>query len=166
MTSVNALSEGAQSGNTPVVRGLHIAGLLGLAMKRLRLEILDDSEAHFPGLRVSHYRLLELIPDSGARITDLAEIAGMTKQGLGQHVDYLQERGYAESERLPADRRVRLVRRTAKADEAIAFSHAAIGRVERQWKEQLGLERYELVREALLEVSGPLDEELRWLKKK
>jgi DNA-binding MarR family transcriptional regulator len=164
MTSVNAPS-GDTAGNLPVVRGLHIAGLLGLALKRLRLEILDDSETRFPGLRVSHYRLLELIPDSGARITDLAEIAGMTKQGLGQHVDYLQERGYAESERLPEDRRVRLVRRTAKGDEAVAFSQAAIGRIEKQWRDRLGPERYELFREALLEVSGPLDEELRWLKR-
>lgn len=159
MASVNALS-----GSSPV-RGLHIAGVLGLALKRLRLEILADSEAHFPGLRISHYRLLELIPDSGARITDLAGIAGMTKQGLGQHVDYLQERGYAESDRLPEDRRVRLVRRTAKGDDAVAFSQAAIARVEEQWKEQLGPERFELVREALLELSGPLDEELRWLRK-
>lgn len=159
MTSVNALS-----GSSPV-RGLHIAGLLAFALKRLRLEILADSESHFPGLRISHYRLLELIPDSGARITDLAGIAGMTKQGLGQHVDYLQERGYAESDRLPEDRRVRLVRRTAKGDDAVAFSQAAIARVEEQWKEQLGPERFELVREALLELSGPLDEELRWLRK-
>jgi len=89
----------------------------------------------------------------------------MTKQGLGQHVDYLQERGYTESERLPEDRRVRLVRRTAKGDEAVVFSQAAIGRVERHWKEQLGQERYELVREALLELSGPLVDELRWLQK-
>lgn len=159
MASVNALS-----GSSPV-RGLHIAGVLGLALKRLRLEILAGSEAHFPGLRISHYRLLELIPDSGARITDLAGIAGMTKQGLGQHVDYLQERGYAESDRLPEDRRVRFVRRTAKGDDAVAFSQAAIARVEEQWKEQLGPERFELVREALLELSGPLDEELRWLRK-
>lgn len=160
MTSVNALS-----GNTSGFQGLHIAGLLGLALKRLRLEILDDSESEFPGLRVSHYRLLELIPAAGARITDLAEIAGMTKQGLGQHVDYLQERGFTESERLAEDRRVRLVRRTGKGDEAVAFSRAAIARVEDQWKEQLGPERYELVREALLELSGPLDEELRWFAK-
>jgi DNA-binding MarR family transcriptional regulator len=144
MTSVNALS-----GSTS---GWHIAGLLGLALKRLRAEILADSEAQFPGLRVSHFRLLELTPDSGARITDLAEIAGMTKQGLGQHVDYLQGLGYVESERLPEDRRVRLVRRTPLGNEAVAFSQAAIARVEEKWKDQLGRERYELVRSSLHEL--------------
>src|SRR5215207_4519338 len=150
MTSVNALS-----GTSAPARGPHIAALLGLALKRLRDDILADSDAAFPGLRVSHFRLLELMPASGARITDLAEIAGMTKQALGQHVDYLQERGYTESERLPEDRRVRLVRRTAKGDEAVVFSQAAIARVEEQWEKQLGADRYGLVRAALLELGGP-----------
>ena len=112
----------------------HIANLLGVVLGRLRIEILADSEREFPGLRISHYRLLELIPAAGARITDLAELAAMTKQGLGQHVDYLQERGFAESERLTTDRRVRLVRRTGKGDEAVAFSRAAIERVEEAWQ--------------------------------
>jgi DNA-binding MarR family transcriptional regulator len=116
-------------------------------------------------LRVSHYRLLELIPESGARITDLAEVAGMTKQGLGQHVDYLQELGYTESERLPEDRRVRLVRRTGKGDEAVLFSQEAIGRVEQAWKEQLGPERYEVLRTILLELCEPFADELKWLER-
>lgn len=158
MTSVNALS-----GHAEGLRGLHIAGLLGLALKRLRNDILADSEESFPGLRVSHFRLLELIPDSGARITDLAGVAGMTKQGLGQHVDYLQERGYAESERVAGDRRVRLVRRTAAGDQAMEFGRAAIAKTEQQWRERLGADRFELFREALVEVCGPLDDELEWL---
>ncbi|GAA1605222.1 hypothetical protein GCM10009789_68960 [Kribbella sancticallisti] len=158
MTSVNALS-----GRSAGVRGPHVAALLGLVLKRLRLEVLEDSERLFPGLRVSHFRLLELMPESGARITDLAEIAGMTKQALGQHMDYLQERGYTASERLPEDRRVRLVRRTAKGDEAVVFSQAAIGRVERQWRDQLGPERYDVFREAMLELGEPLIDDLRSL---
>jgi DNA-binding MarR family transcriptional regulator len=143
MTSVNDLS-GRPSGPWPE----HIAGLLGGALRRLREEILAVSD-DFPGLRVSHYRLLELIPPDGARITDLAEVALMTKQALGQHVDYLQGLGYTESDRLRADRRVRLVRRTARGEEAVAFSRAAIERVEALWADQLGLERYEEFREIL-----------------
>ena len=130
----------------------HIAGLLALAMRRVRAEILADSEEHFPGLRVSHFRLLELMPADGARITDLAETAAMTKQGLGQHVDYLERLGYTVSERLRADRRVRLVRRTARGDEAVEFSRAAIARVEAAWIERLGRERYDVLRETLKEL--------------
>jgi DNA-binding MarR family transcriptional regulator len=132
MTSVNDVS-----GQLAGPWSEHIAGLLGAALYRIRAEILATSEEQFPGLRVSHYRLLELIPPDGARITDLAEAAVMTKQGLGQHVDYLQRLGYVESGRLREDRRVRLVRRTAKGDEAAAFSRAAIARVEQRWSDQL-----------------------------
>lgn len=150
MTSVNNLS-GSQA--VPAEAD-HIAGLLGLAMRRLRAEILAESEEMFPGLRVSHYRLLEMIPAEGARITDLAEVAGMTKQGLGQHVDYLQRLGFTESDRLSADRRVRLVRRTPRGDEAVAFSRAAIARVEELWEERLGRERYAVLRETLRELGS------------
>jgi DNA-binding MarR family transcriptional regulator len=146
MTSVNASLGSVEP---------HIANLLGVVLGRLRVEILEDSEREFPGLRISHYRLLELIPDSGARITELADLAAMTKQGLGQHVDYLQELGFAESERLTTDRRVRLVRRTGKGDEAVAFSRAAIGRIEAAWQKQLGPERYEQLRAMLIELSQP-----------
>jgi DNA-binding MarR family transcriptional regulator len=150
MTSVNGLSRNIDT----EIAGLHVAALLGLVLRRLRLEILEDSEAAFPGLRVSHFRLLELIPADGARITDLAEAAGMTKQGLGQHVDYLQGLGFTESERLQDDRRVRMVRRTAKGNEAVDFSRRAIARVERTWVEQLGAERYAALREALLDLGA------------
>lgn len=147
MTSVNDVSAPL---NGPWSE--HIAGLLGSALKRIRAEILEASEEQFPGLRVSHYRLLELIPPDGARITDLAEVAVMTKQGLGQHVDYLQRLGYVESDRLRADRRVRLVRRTTRGDEAAAYSRAAIERVESLWSDRLGPERYELLRNILREL--------------
>lgn len=148
MTSVNDLS-GAPAG----AWSEHVAGLLAAALKRVREEILASSEEHFPGLRVSHYRLLELIPRDGARITDLAEVAVMTKQGLGQHVDYLQRLGYVESDRLREDRRVRLVRRTAKGEEAAAFSRAAIDRIEARWTAQLGPERYAQLRQTLQELA-------------
>jgi DNA-binding MarR family transcriptional regulator len=143
MTSVNDESR---------VGSDHIANLLGRALGAIRAEVLVSSEEHFPGLRVSHYRLLDLIPPEGARITDLAEVATMTKQGLGQHVDYLQKLGYVESDRLRGDRRVRLVRRTPAGEEAVAFGRAGIARVEESWAQRLGSERYELLREMLAEL--------------
>jgi DNA-binding MarR family transcriptional regulator len=132
----------------------HIANLLGRAIGAIRSEILASSEENYPGLRVSHYRLLDLIPPEGARITDLAEVAAMTKQGLGQHVDYLQRLGYTESDRLRGDRRVRLVRRTPLGDEAVEFSRAAIARVEESWAQRLGRERLDQLREMLREVGA------------
>ena len=143
MTSVNGEAQ---------VGADHIAALLGRALTAIRAEILVESEERYPDLRISHYRLMDLIPSDGIRITDLAVSAAMTKQGLGQHVDYLQGLGYTESDRLRGDRRVRLVRRTPLGDEAVAFGRAAIGRVEAVWIDRLGRERFELLREMLAEL--------------
>jgi DNA-binding MarR family transcriptional regulator len=151
MTSVN---DGSQVGVDGGSRDAHVGRLLAQALRRVRDEILADSEDHFPGLRVSHYRLLELIPPEGARITDLAEVAMMTKQGLGQHIDYLQRLGYTESDRLRTDRRVRMVRRTPAGDAAVAYSQAAVARVEAAWADQLGAARYEALRQTLEELAG------------
>jgi len=129
----------------------HIAALMDFAMRRLVAE-LKASILYRTDLRASHYRLLSMIPDDGARITDLAEIAAMTKQALGQFVDYLQSRGYVESVRSEQDRRVRLVRRTAKGTAARDTALAAIARVEQMWRSELGDERYEALCDALSEV--------------
>jgi DNA-binding MarR family transcriptional regulator len=79
---------------------------------------------------------------------------GLEQRVLPQHVDYLQELGFTESNRLQDDRRVRLVRRTAKGDEAVDFSRRAIAGVERTWEKQLGAERYAALREALLDLGA------------
>lgn len=131
----------------------HIAALMDFAMRRLVAELRastpDDTD-----LRGSHFRLLSMIPDGGARITDLAETAAMTKQALGQLVDYLQERGYVESVRNEQDRRVRLVRRTARGTEARDLALEAIARVEATWRDELGERRYAALREALTEIGA------------
>lgn len=129
----------------------HIAALMDFAMRRLVAE-LKASTAYETDLRSSHYRLLSMIPDEGARITDLAEIAAMTKQALGQFVDYLQSRGYVESVRSEQDRRVRLVRRTARGTAARDMALQAIARVEEMWRAELGDERFEALCDALSEV--------------
>jgi DNA-binding MarR family transcriptional regulator len=139
MTSVNVFS------------APHIAALMDFAMRRLVAE-LKASTAYETDLRSSHYRLLSMIPDEGARITDLAEIAAMTKQALGQFVDYLQSRGYVESVRSEQDRRVRLVRRTARGTAARDVALQAIARVEAMWRAELGDERFEALCDALSEV--------------
>ena len=42
-----------------------------------------------------------MIPAGGIRITDLARMAGMTKQSLGEFVDWAERRGFVASGRDP-----------------------------------------------------------------
>lgn len=139
MTSVNAFS------------APNIAQLIEFAMRRFAGQLREGMSVP-EDLRTSHLRLLSVIPDDGARVTDLAVEAAMTKQALGQFVDHMQQHGYVESVRSPRDKRVRIVRRTAKGTQVRDAAVAAIGRVERAWRSELGDERYELMCAALREV--------------
>lgn len=132
--------------------GESIATLLEGAIRRFVEAMTEAVGPGHAGLRASHIRLLNLIPDGGDRVTDLAERARMTKQALGQFVDNLQERGYVESARNPADGRVRIVRRTAKGDEVRDATVAAIERLEETWRAELGDRRYATMRNALRDL--------------
>lgn len=131
----------------------HFARLIEGALRQLRDDLIAAADGEFAGLRSSHFRLLELIPVDGARPTELADRAGMTKQALGQFVEYLQDLGYVDSAPDPADRRARIVRRTARGDAANKLSQAVIADRERKWRELVGTSRYATFRRVLTEIA-------------
>jgi DNA-binding MarR family transcriptional regulator len=93
-----------------------------------------------------------MIPPEGIRITDLAALAGMTKQALGEFIDGLERSGFVVSRRHEADGRVRLVSRTDSGDEVAEQAQAAIASVERQWRAELGADRYDTMLAALRDL--------------
>lgn len=99
-------------------------------------------------------RVLQLIPRSGMRITDLAERARVTKQALGQFVNALQAAGLVESVPDPSDRRVRLVRRTPAGDELNDRITATLARVEAEFRAEVGERRYDTMKEVMRELGG------------
>jgi len=105
------------------------------------------------GLRASHLRLLSLIPREGARLTDLVAVAGMTKQGLGQFMDDLQEIGYITSSQDPSDRRTRILARTTKGDEAVDASNRVYALLEERWEAEVGPDRWAAFRSVLAELA-------------
>src|SRR6476660_3832202 len=75
-----------------------------------------------PPLRGSRYRVLSMVPvEGGRRLTDLATVADMTKQAMGEFVADLAAGGYVTVEPDPADRRAKLVRLNPRGHEAAAF---------------------------------------------
>jgi DNA-binding MarR family transcriptional regulator len=106
----------------------------------------------FEGLRASHLRLLSLIPRDGARLTDLTDIAAMTKQGLGQFMDALEELGYVSSSQHPADRRTRILVRTPRGDEAVEATNRVYELLEERWAADVGHDRWTTFRSVLVEL--------------
>jgi len=127
----------------------HLPRWLDAVSRRLSADLGARLRGQVPELRGSHRRILQMIPPDGIRITDLAALAGMTKQALGEFIDGLERSGFVVSRRHEADGRVRLVSRTDSGDEVTEQVQAAIASVERQWRAELGADRYDEMLAAL-----------------
>ncbi len=102
-----------------------------------------------PEVRGSDRRILQMIPPGVIRITDLATLAGMTKQALGEFVDRLEQAGFVRSGKDPSDGRVRLVSLTARGDAVAAATADAIEAVENRWRAEIGADAYEAMMDAM-----------------
>lgn len=130
-----------------------LTGLLSLAFDSMiadfRQEI-EDSE--FDDMRPTHACVFRYVRGSGLRLTDIAELANMTKQSVGEVVDDLVELGYAERVPDPADGRAKLIRLTGRGEEAQEFGFRILAEIEDRWAERYGADRIADLREILEEI--------------
>lgn len=124
----------------------HFGFLLDQVTRRMRHDLaeLDGAAAlrrrHEP-LTPAYYRLLALVPGGGARITDLAGPANMTKQALGQFIDVLMTHGYVTLQRSKNDGRARIVERTKKGDRLVHEVELIFDRLREHHRAVLGARR-------------------------
>lgn len=128
----------------------HAALLMGLLMRQVHDVFAAED---WKGLRQSHFRVISAVPPEGITITELGERVGMTKQGCGQFVTQLSQTGHLRVEHSPADRRTRIVYRTSAGNRTIAAVTARNLRLEQDWAEQVGPERYRVFREVLEDLA-------------
>ncbi|BBX69028.1 MarR family winged helix-turn-helix transcriptional regulator [Mycolicibacterium psychrotolerans] len=107
---------------------------------------------------VAQSRLLQRLSPGGSRLTDLAEEARVTKQTAGSLVDQLERGGYVIRRPDPSDARARLVTLSDKGADLCRTAAEEVARVEHQWREHLGPQSFEALRDALIslrEISDP-----------
>jgi DNA-binding MarR family transcriptional regulator len=111
--------------------------------------------AGFPDIRPAHsINLFRVIDADGTRPTELARRAGVTPQAMAEFVRYLEHRGYVERVADPSDGRGRIVRLTARGQDASAVAARVFTDLERIWEEQLGERRMTQLRAMLSELAG------------
>ena len=110
-------------------------------------------ERGYPDVRLAHSALFAHIDPEGTRSSELAERAGMTKQGMGQLVADLEKKGYVERVEDPADRRAKLVRLTKKGRHHVREAREIIGEIEETYARRLGEGRLETLRAILKDLS-------------
>jgi DNA-binding MarR family transcriptional regulator len=83
-------------------------------------------------------RVFARIGPRGTRLTDLAEMAQVTKQTAGFLVDQLEKGGYVERVPDPSDGRSRLVRIVERGRAAQALAAEVEQQIEAEWTRHLG----------------------------
>ena len=130
-----------------------LLGLLDTATEAVLTEFRRDLEATgYADIRPTHGCVFRFVRDDGMRLTELASLAGMTKQSVGEVVDDLVELGYVERIPDPADRRAKLICLTERGAEAQGTAFGLIADLEERWAERYGPERLALVRETLEDI--------------
>src|SRR4051812_21630899 len=121
------------SNRNPLV--VEITDRVGPKLSAALIHRLQDR--NHPGITSSHAKVFEHLGD-GARLTDLAERAQITKQSMGELVRSLERLGYVEREPDPADGRAYIVRATAHGADVMHQARRGIAQMYRQAQSKLG----------------------------
>src|SRR5690606_13140990 len=97
----------------------------------------------FDNVLRSHGAVLRYLGMEGARISDIAIRAGITKQTVGRIVRDLERLGYITVTQSASDRRVRVVRFSPRGEQLVACSLKVIEDVRNFYCHLVGAERFQ-----------------------
>src|SRR3954451_18378146 len=130
-------------GRTPLI------GLVERAARGLGADMIGTAhERGFTELRLAHGAVFGNLPSEGARITEMAARAGITKQSMGEAVRELVDLGICAIEPDPKDRRAKIVTYTDYSHRVAADGFRHLVQVERRLARTFGAD-YETARRVL-----------------
>jgi DNA-binding MarR family transcriptional regulator len=131
-----------------------LPALMDLAVEAMYLDFRKLLEAAgITDVRPTHGCVFRFVHGDGMRLTELASLAGLTKQSVGEIVDDLSGLGYLERYPDPTDRRAKLIRLTDKGLEAQRIGFSLFAELEKDWAEAFGADRIGALRTLLEEVA-------------
>ena len=115
------------------------------------------AEQGFDEIEPGHHTLLRYLGEDGARPSELAARAGITRQAVTKTLNDLERVGLVEREPDAADGRAVVVRYTPRGLAALQVARTRGKQLERRFAAQVGAQRWQTVREvleALFDVQG------------
>jgi DNA-binding MarR family transcriptional regulator len=104
---------------------------------------------------------------SGARPTDLAAGALMTKQALNRTIRHLERSGYLRLEPLASDQRARVVRLTDRGKHVLSTIRELHAEIEAEWADRIGQRGLAALRNSMVDLAaeisnrpGPVDDRI------
>jgi DNA-binding MarR family transcriptional regulator len=138
--------------DTPLNR-VPIPGLLDMASEAMLADFREDLvAAGYGDIRPTHGCVFRFVRGDGMRLTELATLAGITKQSAGELVDDLAALGYVERFPDPADRRAKLIRLTERGEKAQGVGFGLFAKLEKRWAKRYGPDRFAQLRHLLEEI--------------
>jgi DNA-binding MarR family transcriptional regulator len=152
--------EGLDLDATMAWRHYNIGRLLLFAFHAFEARVLDSYHAAgYTDVRQVHFNVLRHIDvPKGTRIVDLAARAGVTKGAMGQLVEECSRLGLVELRSDPADGRAKIVAYSKRGREFMNITRRSAKRIEGDFAKLLGADRYESLREELIELREKITE--------
>jgi DNA-binding MarR family transcriptional regulator len=126
--------------------------LLSLAHLMLSRQVSEGvAQAGHP-IKASHSAVFGQMSGDGSRLTDLARVANMTPQAMGELVDELEGLGYLARRPDPTDRRAKLITLTESGRQCVAAGIDTIDAIERRIDDVLGERGHRDLRRMLLRL--------------
>ena len=123
--------------------------LLSLTHLMLSREVAEGAARAGHPVKPSHSAVFGQMGDNGVRLTELARVANMTPQAMGELVDELEGLGYVVRTPDPTDRRAKLIMLTELGRQCVAAGEETIGDIERRITDALGLRGHRDLRRML-----------------
>lgn len=116
-------------------------------------------ERGFKDLRPAHYAIFQLNTQAGLRVTELAEMAQITKQSMSELVDYVEACGYVKRVPDRRDGRAKVVRLTERGVALDSAARDILAEVEAEWARRIGSERMGELKRTLVELIDVIEQE-------
>lgn len=114
------------------------------------------AEMGYEGLRTAHGTIGQHIADGGSRVTELAQLAQVSKPSVVYLVNDLERLGYVERVPDPDDGRAKLIRLTERGARAQEAAREIVAQIEHDWSLVLGRRDFATLRELLRRLHDAL----------
>ncbi len=136
-----------------------LIGLVYKANRVLQADMARSRGRDFPGYKPSFNLVFSRLWDEGMRIADMAAMAGITRQSMGEIIRDMADLGIVEMSPDPDDRRAKLVTFTSYGRGMARQGYGRILELEQRFAEEFGEKEYEIVRDFLERLPAMLGDE-------
>ena len=128
----------AETASADPVARYAIGALLAVPVQVLAERVAAALVEDFPDYRRNCDAVFRWLGPEGDRISDLAARCGVSKQAMGETIDWLEQHGYVERLPDPSDGRATLVRRTELGWRVNRIAREQVEATQAEWMRALG----------------------------